>query len=240
MQEKTHWLTLLLEGDEHIEGDEHKWPHDLKGYRISLDTTDTLQECNYPHPFRTSPIFPLADEFIKPDLDCYNIYFYTFHPAFPTLGRIQNSGSEELTRRTWYTIGLASVLLITGKEEMNQELLDTVGTSPQAIESWSVEENRIKDIVYKINAKDTYDYKQLSVHGYKHLPVTDKAVVDEFIASISLIAPKIALHIPCELEVFVRLVEQVNELVDELEYLHSLEGQIRDTLILQRNMGSRI
>lgn len=208
----------------------NKWPIDIKSGRIDLNEADILQECDYTHPFRASTIFPLTNNFIKPSLDCCYIYFYSFFPAFSAIGRIRNRGSEELKRRTWYTIGLASVLLITEKSELDKELLDTVGLPPHSVEVWSIEKTKIADISCKINAKADYNIKRINVHKYKSLPVTAKAIVDEFVANIALITPKVALNIPNGFEIFVCLVEQVNELIDELEYLYCLKGKRPETL----------
>lgn len=224
MQKSKFWLTVLLDADG------TKWPLDLKGCTISLDSADTLQECDYPDSFRTSPVFPLNDDFVKPDFDSCSLYFYCFYPAFPALGRIQNNGSKQLINRICYSIGLASVLLISEKEELHKELLDIVTSAPHSFEIWRVKKQKIIDISPHVNENQNCDLQPQKIHNYKELPLTAKAVVDEFVCSIALIVPKVALHVPYELEVFVRLVNQVNELIDELVYLHSFEGQLPETL----------
>lgn len=224
MEKSKLWLTLLLEDDS------PKWPPDLKGCRIALETADTLQECDYPYPFRTSPIFPLSDDFVKSDLDSCSLYFYCFHPAFPVLGRLQSNGSKLLINRICYTIGLASVLLITEKEGLDKELLKIVPSAPHSFEVWKVKKGKIIDISCQVNGNGNHDLQPLKVHNYKKLPLTSKAIVDEFVANIALIIPKVALHVPYELEVFVRLIGQVNELIDELVYIYSFEGQLPETL----------
>ncbi len=223
MDEKL-WLTVFLEDGG------AKWPPDVKGCRIAIDAGDTLGGCGYPHAFRTSPIFPLSENPVDVKLKGCMIYFYCFQPAFSAIGRLRDKGSKELVGRVFYSIGLASVLLVTEKEEFHNELLKVVACEPNSFEAWKIEDGRVVDIRCYIKGDGHYETSVMSVHDYRRLPLTAKAIVDEFVANIAVIAPKIALHVPAELEVFVRLVKQVNELVDELVYLNCLEGAAPETL----------
>lgn len=224
MQESQLWLTVLF--DER----DPQWPPHLEGHRIILDSSTTLQEADYPSVFRTSPIFPLLTDFVKPDLNSCHIYFYCFDPAFPVLGRLLNVGSEKLKKRLWYTIGLASILLITEDPLLDAELLELARSDPRAVEVWTVEDANIAEVSCKLDSEKQYDPESLKIESYENLPVTERAIVDEFVAHIALIVPKVAVHAPSELETFLRLAHQMNELIAELVYLSNPEGAPPATL----------
>jgi hypothetical protein len=63
------------------------------------------------------------------------------------------------------------------------------------------------------------DDEAIRVREYESLPLVPKSTVDEFVASMAVLVPKIQLHIPSEVNTFVRLVALVNELVTEMGYV---------------------
>ena len=218
------WLTVI------IDESHPQWPPRLDDLRIALKMANTLQEYDYPSSFRTSPIFPLRQDFVKPDLSSCYFYFYFFDPAFPVLGRLLNIGSDKLTKRLWYTIGLASILLITEDPELNKELLGLAPFPPRDVEFWTVKDSNIAQVSCEFTGEKQYHPEKLKVCSYEGLPVTARAIVDEFVATISLIVPKVAMHMPSELETFLRLVGQINELIEEVVYLVNPKGAPPATL----------
>jgi hypothetical protein len=224
VQESKIWLTVLFEDRS------PKWPPSLKDCKIMINSADTLQECDFSLPFRTSPIFPLHTDYIYPNFESCFLYFYCFHPAYPVLGRIKNIGSENLIKRVFYTIGLASILLISEEPDYNTELLKIVDKKPSSIEVWTVKKANIEKVFCGLNVKKNYNSELLKVHNYTKLPITIKAIVDEFVANIALIVPKVSIHIPNEIETFERLVYHVNELIAELIYLYDPKGAPSVTL----------
>ncbi len=223
MHERQHWLTVLYDEPD------SSWPS-VEGHEVVISTTTTLQECAHPCPFRTSPIFPLREDFINPNLDSCFIYFYCFHPSFPTLGRLHDVGSEPLIRSLWYNIGLASILLISEDPKLHEELLQRAPYSPKAVETWEIKRQRIFRVTPTIAAGKTYDPQTLAVPAYGNLPTAQRAVIDEFLASLAIVAPKIALHVPDEFETFPKLAGQMSELITELVYVSNPKGSPPPTL----------
>lgn len=223
MHEQQHWLAVLFDEPDPM------WPS-VEGHKVVTMIATTLQECDHPWSFRTSPIFPLREDFTNPDLDSYFIYFYCFQPAFPVLGRLHDVGSERLTKRLWYSIGLASILLISEDPELHKELLRKAPHSPTAVETWEVKRQRIVQVIPSITAAMTYDPQSLAVPAYGNLPPDQRAVVDEFIATLAVVAPKVALHIPSEFETFPRLASQMSEFITELVYISNPKGTPPPTL----------
>jgi hypothetical protein len=224
MPQEHYWLTVLSEELETC------WPPSLKGCHILLDPSTTLQESAHKLPFRTSPIFPLRSDFIAPKLDSCSLYFYCFDTAYPVLGRLRNVGSDRLARSLWYTFGLASVLLITEDPELNKELLSQAASPPKDFETWRVRDSRIIEVLPKIGDWKPYDPATLKVCDYRKLPVAERAIVDELVSTMALIVPKVSMHIPNELNGFLRLLSQMDELVKELVYLTDPLGPPPDTL----------
>lgn len=218
-----YWLTVLFDEPDSA------WPS-VEGHEVVIRTATTLQECDHPWPFRTSPIFPLRKDFINPNLDSCFIYFYCFQPSFPVLGRLHDVGSELLTRRLWYNIGLASILLISEDPDLHEELLQRAPHLPTAIETWEVKRQRIVRVTPSMAAAKTYDPQALAIPAYGNLPLDQRAVIDEFLATLAVVVPKVALHIPSEFETFPRLAGQMSELITELVYISNPKGTPPPTL----------
>jgi len=223
MDERQYWLTLLFDEPDPV------WPS-VEGHEVLIETASTLQECDHPWSFRTSPIFPLRKDCIIPDLGSCFIYFYCFQPSFPVLGRLRDVGSEPLTRRLWFNIGLASVLLISEDPELHKELLRIAPRLPRATETWEVERQRVARVTPEMSPAKTYDPQTLAVPAYRDLPPDQRTVVDEFVATLAVVTPKVALHIPSEFETFPKLCRQMAELISELVYVSNPKGAPPPTL----------
>lgn len=213
------WLTIYFDESD------PKWPPSRQ-HKVELIASGTLQGLSGPQMFRTSPIFPLLPDQGCPNLKegTFYIFFYEYDPAFTVLGRAQSIGSDKLKESLWYTTGLASIVLITEDLALNEELSGLARSDLRAREMWTVKNGSINDIKCYLARKKYYDPESLKVVGYGSLPVATRAIVDEFVAHISMIVPKVAIHMPSEIDTFIKLVSQVNELVAELVYLVSPEG----------------
>jgi len=218
-----HWLTVLFDEPDKL------WP-ESKGHRVVFSTARTVQEAGYTWSFRTSPIFPLRENFIQPNLDKCFICFYCFNSAFVILGRLSEAAFDNLARSLWYSVGLASVILISSDESLTQELLSVVQCTPISMETWRINHEIITDDIPSLGGFSSLGLLYMTLPKYSTLPVEQRAVVDEFLATLAVVVPKIAAHLPAELEAFVRLTDEIGQLVTELCYISNPEGPPPKTL----------
>ena len=211
------WLSLL-EDINKVE-----WPPTVEGqrWRVELTSSDTLHGCNHNGLYRTSPVFPATQHFRTPDIrsGIYYFCFYCFDPAFPVLGRLSRKGSQDLKAGLLYTIGLASILLVTKRRSLADAIEQIAGVSARAKEVWHVDRGRIKSILCECPALRTSNSTVITLLAYGALPLVAKTTVDEFVANMALLIPKVQLHLPGEMRTYTRLVGLVNELVNEMLYV---------------------
>jgi hypothetical protein len=62
------------------------------------------------------------------------------------------------------------------------------------------------------------------------LPLVARTTVDEFVANMAILLPKVEVHVPSEMSTYVRLIGQVNELIKEMLYASSPNGAPPETL----------
>ena len=191
------------------------------GWRVAFSESQTLQGCNNEIPFRTSPVFPLCSEFRLPELDKGISYLYllSFDPAFPVLARLAEKAPADLKRGLLFNLGLASVLCITRAADLLERIESLAGATPRATEVWKIENSRISALQFASESVHDLDQALLKLPIYDDLPLVPRTVVDEFLCSIGLLLPKLALHLPSELETFTILIRQVGELVTEMVYV---------------------
>ena len=222
--QKLQWLTVC------IDKPGASWPPDAAGYAISLKESSTLPDAGDGSCYRCSPIFPFRDDAVEPNLKSCNMYFYCFDSAFSVLGRLGDIGSRELVVRLWYSLGLASVILITDDLSLNEELLQKAPHQPRDKEVWEIRDAVITKIVCEPAIAVTYDLDSLRVPPYASLPPVERSVIDEFVATIAVIVPKVATHMPNRLETFPRVVAQISRLISELIWINDPKGTRPDTL----------
>lgn len=199
-----------------------EWPPQLQGLRVVVSACETLHACSHACPFRSSPIFPAVPDYTLPDLRDALILFYCFDPAFPVLGRLVKRASVGLLQHLFFTLGLASVVLITDDKGLSEEVLAIAGTAP-ATEVWEVKDSRIERVRCEAE-KTNVAAPLIPVQAYGNLPLSAKAAVDEFVANMAVILPKVAAHMPTELTTFTRLMVAVDELIGELVYVSEPKG----------------
>lgn len=172
--------------------------------------------------FRLSPIFPLDLSIEVPVITDQTLHFFSFKNAYRALARIQQVGSEELKKSTFFNLGLASVILITSESALYSELKEAVAVEPDMYEYWITKAGKIKKIQYKSTPSATE--VTISIIPYDTLPLTERSMVDEFMATIKLLLLKLTKHMPFEEPKIQRLIGEVNILVKELVYLNELKG----------------
>ncbi len=222
------WLSVLEDMSK------AEWPPTLDGqrWRVVLSASDTLHGCNHLGLYRTSPVFPATPDFRRPDLHkgAYYLCFYCFDPAFPVLGRLSAKASRQIRSGLLYTTGLASILLITKSQPTVDSVEEIAGVSAKAKEIWHVDRGRIKSISCESSSPVPLDSKALDLRPYAPLPLDARTTVDEFVANMAILIPKVQVHIPDEIRTYTRLIALVNELIDEMLYACNPVGLPPNTL----------
>ena len=205
-----------------------------KGGRFILTKSATVLGCSHPGLYRTSPVFPATDEFIEPDLSTgtHFICFYSFDPAFPVLGQLLGKASQGLKAGLMYTMGLASILIITDNLLILDELEQIANEAPRSKEVWELQDGNILSIQCYIAEAEaaTLQARTPNIRSYEALPLAVRTTLDEFIASIAVTLPKVQIHIPDELHTFLALTSLVNNLASEMLYAFDPSGPLPDTL----------
>jgi hypothetical protein len=209
------WLTVFEESDA---GAPPRPPG--IGWRVAFSESKTLQGCGYDIPFRTSPVFPLCKEFDLPELEAgvFYVYLLSFDPAFPVLARLSEKAPPELKHCFLFALGMPSILCVTREADVLQRLEGMAAARPRATEVWEIDQSRIVAIRSHCDAPQAFERASLLLPVHDDLPLVPRTIVDEFVCSIGLLLPKIAVHLPSELETFIGLVKRVAELVNEIAY----------------------
>jgi hypothetical protein len=134
------WLTVLE--DHHP----RRWPPRVTDLRVAITSSKTLHGCKYPPLFLTSPIFPLRPDSKLPDIRNALLYFYSFDPAFPVLGRLVRRAPKEVQDRLFFTIGLASIVLVSNDRKIASAVEQIAGVAPRTKEIWKIKNSRISSI----------------------------------------------------------------------------------------------
>lgn len=139
-------------------------------------------------------------------------------------------GSEELKKSLWYSLGLASIILITDNTRLFDELMRLVESPPRDIETWRIKDSCIIDISIPPCAQNIDKPPLPKLPDYSGLSVVERSIVDELVSNLDLIAPKLLRHIPSEFDTLPLFVDQMAELVTELIYLSNPQGAPPKTL----------
>ena len=124
------WLSVLEDSRK------AEWPPtiDKQRWKVLLTKSETVLGCNHPGIYRTSPIFPATAEFVEPQISkgTFFIGFYSFDPAFRVLGRVVKKASRDLKAGLMYSLGLASILVITDKFALLEEIEKIANEAPRS------------------------------------------------------------------------------------------------------------
>ena len=201
-------------------------------WQVRLTASDTLLGCGHSGMFRTSPVFPLTSEFKLPNLfdGRYYVYFYCFDPAFPVLARLAQNAPPLFRSGLMYSIGLASIILISASEDGLKVIEQTAGESPRSTEVWTLVDSVITKSECTCSDPIPINSEALVIGPYGSLPTAAKAIADEFVANIAVLVPKVAVHLPHEVGTFLELIRLVNELLAEVVYVCNPVGEPPKTL----------
>jgi hypothetical protein len=218
------WLKIVYD-----EEDIAKWPINPDKIIVSLSNEKTVPINDDLRSFRVSPIFPLIPDYKINSIEDSVIFFFNFSNAFRVLGRIEKMGSDELKNSVFFSTGLSSIILINGDEKIWKEFKDIAKYKEVASEKWILKKNTIEKIEYSPQEVNEKIEKQ-EIIDYDVLPITERAIIDEFKINIKLLLLKLTSHMPSELPKFKKLIEEINSLIIELVFLVELKGNPPTTL----------
>lgn len=224
---ETYWLTVSEEA-QNIE-----WPHTHEHQRLRLSLTNavSLRSVETPGLFRTSPVFSLFDrEAALPSNMEGPLYFcFLFYErAFRVLGRLRETDDSAIRARVVFTAGLASVIWITDAPDLDR-FGKIVGDKPRAVEIWKVEAGIIVSTICD-GPVPSGIAPDVNLPDYDLLPTAPRTAIDEFLAGMHLIVPKISAHLPGHLPTFMQVTESVSELVSEMLFVSRPSGAPIPTL----------
>jgi hypothetical protein len=216
------WLKISYK-----ENDKGEPPIKERKVLVAIDSKKSVPETSRQETFRVSPIFPLVLGRKKPECKNTSIYFFNFRNAFRVLGRIQASGSPQLKSSVYFSLGLSSIILITPDKNIFQEFNKIVKPyREEASEQWIINKSILVRRSYKLNKNGKVNSPvNTEIINYDSLSASDRAVMDEFKVSISLLLLKLNSHMPSEIPKFTRLIEEANSMIGQLVYFTKLKGK---------------
>lgn len=179
--------------------------------------------------FRLSPIFPLTEENNVIQFDIMELHFFNFSNSYRVLGRVDKIGSDNLKKSVFFSLGLSSIIVATNNKEIIDEFKEISKVKETAYEKWEISDSVINNISHSITTPE-YAEPLFNILNYESLPLTDRSLIDEFNITISLLVPKLQVHMPNELDKILKLIEEVNKLIEEIVFLYEPKGAVPSSL----------
>lgn len=171
---------------------------------------------------RTSKIFPLVPENTRLyTFENADLMFFDYENPFAILGRINRIASDELKQRIYFSNGSCSVIFISDKDSLNKEYLSLNLQGLNSSEKWILYDNKIRDFQYHFNGNfNTYEKdNSFFINDYSELPIAIRSILDESVASLSILKNKGAAY-DCT-DVIIYLVKVINIYIEELKYYNN-------------------
>lgn len=204
-------------------------PDEIEPYRLVPDviTLELIESACVPIAsdgliVRLSPVFPLSEALAPPLLVTADIHFFEFTDAFRCLGKIQQFGSPLLKGRILFSYGACSVILICDSPLVLKDFQKLRLTEPKATEVWELKDQRIQNVQCVPPVANGASLG--SVRDYSSLPRPIRTIIDEFVASITIIASKTEVDQEGRVRLFQGLVTRVDGFIWELDYLYTRKG----------------
>lgn len=217
-------------------------PDKREYYRLVPDVIkiDLVETSSAPIPsdgvtVRVSPVFPLSETFVVPDLTTAEIQFFEFTNAFRCLGKIQQLGTPLLKSRVLFSYGACSVILICDSPQVLKDFKKLSLNNPKATEVWELKNRKVQK--FRCVPAAATSVSLGTVRDYSTLPGPIKTIIDEFVASVTIVASKVDVEQEDRLKLFQGLVTLVDGFIWELTYFHTREGTPPDRF-WTRNLGS--
>jgi hypothetical protein len=218
------WLKIVYDED-----DIPKWANKHSDIKVALDygvvaPTEDIKS------FRVSPIFPLVKDIAEISIENTEIYFFNFKDAYRLLGKIERSSSQYLRESIYFSNGLSSIILISSNKKILKEFKRVVEVKENAFEKWTVKDSRIVKIFYEVNNHNEANNEVYEIVDYSILPITERALIDEFKISIKFLLIKLTTHMPSEMPKIKKLIDELNSLIGDLVFLSNVVEQVPSNL----------
>ncbi len=227
MSETQLWLSVIEDG-------RCAWPPTLDqlGWRVALSVSQTLQGCELPPSSRSSPLFPASPDAVPPKLDVgtHYIYLLCFRSAFTVLARLVEQAPPDIRSGLFFSLGLASVVCISPHSNLLDQIAQLCGDAPWASEVWRVEQSKIVSVTPQLPPQPSAQVSAQIFEPYHSLPLAQRMTADEFVSSMGLLLPRVALHMPEDLPTFNSIVALAGELLSEMKYVSNPVGTPPPTL----------
>lgn len=181
---------------------------------------------------RLSPIFPCAPEkMIIPDLKA-NLYvgFFFYQKAFSILGYLLKQLSDEEQGKVWFSHGLASIIVLSEKKELINKVKDFYTIELRAYEIWTIKKHILEKTEPWLCDLTNFDKTIFEIIDYSKLPYDLFMILEQFKNSMKTAISKSAQYIPSQLIVYQRIINAVNEILEELIFLHNPKSKIPQSL----------
>jgi hypothetical protein len=129
-----------------------------------------------------------------------------------------------------YTMGLASILVVTKDIALLNEVEAIANAPLKSKEIWEIEDGKIRSIRPEVAKPAPREFGAPDIRPYAALPLAVRTTVDEFVACMAVILPKVQIHVPDEINTFLALIGLVNNLVSEMLYAYNPSGPPPETL----------
>jgi hypothetical protein len=194
---------------------------------INVRLVATFDEASAPNSFakRASPVHPLSEDTTIPDLEngTWFVHFLVADDAFRVLGRISRQAYPGLETRTWFGIGLASLIIFVPTSDQIKPLSDDRDIAVVAREVWKIDRGIL------VNRRVFSELGQSSEHEQEPaLPTIDsdfppdlRGVIEEFVCSFAELRRRAQVYSPDELARLRFLWEDVRNIVQDLVWLNS-------------------
>lgn len=173
---------------------------------------------------RLSKVFPLIKNIHFKLKETTEIRFFEFDVPFRVLGKIKQKASKELQESIFFSYGSCSVLLFTDSKRLIKEFCDLDLGAIHAEETWQIEDSFIVNLTTSVNRSNSDSLAAVSDYGV--LPPIERCILDEFSIAIKIFENKIGDHEHYDISALNRLVQIVNNYIEELIYFHKPEGPI--------------
>ncbi len=209
----------------------------------------------YEKDYKISPIFPvIPNEFEIPDLtEKIRLGFFVFEKSFEVLGKLLDILNSEEKKTIWFNHGLPSIVVITSSEGIMQSVREIDKSNLRGYEIWTVERNTICDTVFYLSEPAEVSKDDYKIRSFNVLTKDMQYVITEFIHSLNTAVYFAAQYIPNHLYTYKFIAKAVDEIVEELIYLHnpidtppeslsksSLRFSEISSLKLQRGINQRV
>ncbi|WP_169312805.1 hypothetical protein [Owenweeksia hongkongensis] len=170
--------------------------------------------------FRVSPIFPLDSDSVLID-ENFHVSFYHFEKPYQILSRIKEA-NKDLAKLTWYSVGINAVLVFAESRAHLERVSRGFLEEPISHEYWKVTNSCLDEVSFKISQRQDVNLNEFKIYEYTDLELSQRSVIDEFVACVDLLVSQFAKHQPYELGTLKCLIAEMNELILELNYVNYL------------------